>query len=77
MPIWWRRWSKVLVVSGLARAAPAEVLEGSWQGRRTAIFEFPDMTTHDKFYYSDEYKPLVEMRQKSADVTIIKIEGVK
>ena len=58
-------------------SAPAEVLEGSWQGRRTAIFEFPDMTTHDKFYYSDEYKPLVEMRQKSADVTIIKIEGVK
>ena len=58
-------------------SAPAEVLEGSWQGRRTVIFEFLDMMTLDKFYYSDEYKPLIEMRQKSADVTIIKIEGVE
>ncbi len=58
-------------------SAPAEVLEGSWEGRRTVIFEFPDMPTLDKFYYSDEYKPLIEMRQKSADVTIIKIEGVE
>jgi len=58
-------------------SAPVEVLEGSWEGRRTVIFEFPDMPTLDKFYTSDEYQPLMEMRQKSADITIIKIEGVE
>ncbi|MBT3917521.1 MAG: DUF1330 domain-containing protein [Rhodospirillaceae bacterium] len=61
----------------IGTSAPAEVLEGSWEGRRTVIFEFPDMAVLDKFYYSDEYKPLIEMRQKSADVTIVKIEGVE
>ena len=61
----------------IGTSAPAEVLEGSWEGLRTVIFEFPDMPTLDKFFYSEEYKPLIDMRQKSADVTIVKIDGVE
>ncbi len=51
-------------------------LEGSWSGQRVLLFEFPSMEALDNWYYSDEYAPLIEMRKKAADITLVKIDGV-
>lgn len=59
----------------IGSSAPPVVLEGAWESLRMIIFEFPDMTALDNWYSSDDYKPLIEMRQKAADVTILKIDG--
>ena len=51
-------------------------LEGSWSGQRVLLFEFPSMEALDKWYTSDEYAPLIEMRKTAADITLVKIDGV-
>ena len=61
----------------IANTSPPEVLEGQWNGLRTLIFEFPSMDALESWYNSEEYKPLILMRQKAADVTVLKIGSVK
>jgi len=60
----------------LVRGGAAAVLEGSWVPKRTVILEFPDMAKLKAWYHSEEYKPLLELRQRTAISTLIAIEGV-
>ncbi len=53
-----------------------EVLEGTWEGPRVVINEFPDMETLKRWYNSEEFKPLREIRQSVSEGNLIAVEGV-
>ena len=46
----------------LARGGPAKLLEGDLPLRRQVLLEFPDMTTLEAWYDSDDYRPLRDLR---------------
>ncbi len=46
----------------LAAVPEPKVLEGEWRGIRNGIIEFPDMDAIERWYNSDDYKPLLDMR---------------
>ncbi|HVE90522.1 MAG TPA: DUF1330 domain-containing protein [Burkholderiaceae bacterium] len=60
----------------LVRGGPAEVLEGGWVPKRMVILEFPDMSQLMAWYRSPEYKPLIELRQRTTKSTLVAVEGV-
>ncbi len=60
----------------LARpGAMMEVLEGDWVPKRLVILEFPSVAQLKAWYKSPEYKPLLEIRLRSAKSSLIMIEG--
>lgn len=60
----------------LARAGATEVLEGDWTAHRLVILEFPTMARLREWYLSAEYRPLLEVRKRTARSRVIIIEGV-
>ena len=60
----------------LVRGGAMEVLEGDWTPKRLVILEFPDMARLRAWYHSPEYRPLVELRQRTATSTLVAVEGV-
>jgi uncharacterized protein (DUF1330 family) len=60
----------------LVRGGDLEVLEGEVPGRRLVIVEFPDMSRLKAFYDSADYRPLLELRKRSAKSTLLAVEGV-
>ena len=52
-----------------------EVLEGELPGRRMVVHEFPDMETLMRWYNSDDFKPLAELRQRVAKGNLVIAEG--
>ena len=52
-----------------------KTLEGQWKAGRLVVAEFPTMEALTKFYESDEYRPLREMRLKSARCDTIAVQG--
>lgn len=53
-----------------------KVLEGEWTGTRNVLIEFPDMEAVERWHSSDEYKPLLDLRQGAARGTVIAVNGV-
>ena len=60
----------------LARGGASQVLEGTWRPRRSAIIEFPTLAALEAFWRSAEYRPLRELRERSARSNIVVIEGL-
>lgn len=60
----------------LVRGGAAEVLEGEWLPKRMVILEFADMGRLKAWYQSPEYRPLLELRQRTSNSTLIAVEGV-
>ena len=60
----------------LAAEANAKVLEGEWDGVRNVIAEFPNMEMLERWYSSDEYKPLLKMRLGATRGNLIVVNGV-
>lgn len=60
----------------LARGGEAEVLEGDRAVRRTVLLEFPDMPALRAFYASPEYRPLLDLRRRSARSEVLIFDGV-
>ncbi len=60
----------------LAVGTDAKVLEGEWGGVRTMIIEFPDMDAVERWHNSDDYKPLLDMRQGASRGNMIAVNGV-
>ncbi len=60
----------------LASDPDFKVLEGSWDSARTVIIEFPDMDALNRWHESDEYKPLIAIRQKAARGNMIAVAGL-
>ena len=60
----------------LARGGQMETLEGTRIPQRLVILEFPDMAKLREWYDSPEYRPLLELRQRSALSNVVAVEGI-
>jgi uncharacterized protein (DUF1330 family) len=60
----------------LARGGSSDVLEGTWQPRRTAIIEFPSLTAIKAFWSSPEYQPVRAIRERCAQSNLVVVEGL-
>jgi uncharacterized protein (DUF1330 family) len=60
----------------LARGGAKEVLEGDWTAHRLVILEFPSVARLREWYRSPEYRPLLDIRKRTARSRVICIEGV-
>ena len=60
----------------LVRGADVEVLEGSHDGRRLVVFEFPSMDAIHGFWGSPEYAELKTSREGSAELDVWAVPGV-
>ena len=58
------------------RGGAFEVLEGNWQRSRIIVIEFPDMAAVHRFHDSEDYAPLIELRQRASVGDLIAVEGV-
>lgn len=59
----------------LVRGGNVQVLEGDWAPKRVVVLEFPSMDALQRWYRSDEYRPLIAQRQRAAAGDIIAVEG--
>jgi uncharacterized protein (DUF1330 family) len=59
----------------LARGGAHEALEGDWRPSRVVMLEFPDMAAAKAWYGSQEYGPLIKLRQSAATGPVILVEG--
>jgi uncharacterized protein (DUF1330 family) len=60
----------------LARGGASEVLEGTWQPRRSAILEFPSLAALKAFWESAEYQPVRAIRERCAKSNMVAVEGL-
>ncbi len=61
----------------LAASDMQHIVEGNWLRGRTVLWEFPDVETAKTWYHSEEYAPLLKLRQEISNAAIILIhEGV-
>lgn len=59
----------------VVRGGKTRSLEGGWTPARIIVLEFPDYATAERFYDSDEYKPVKEMRVKAGKSRVILVDG--
>ena len=60
----------------LVRGADVEVLEGSHDGRRLVIFEFPSREAIRSFWHSPEYAEVKKLREGAAELDAWAMTGV-
>ena len=60
----------------LARGGAATAVEGDAAPKRVVLLEFADTAAARAWLNSPEYKPLIEIRQRTAKTDIWLIEGV-
>jgi uncharacterized protein (DUF1330 family) len=60
----------------LVRAGAHQTLEGNWTPGRVVILEFPDMESLKNWYHSEDYAPLIKLRQGASTGSLIAVEGV-
>jgi len=51
------------------------VLEGDWNPRRVVVIEFPTMDALQAWYKSEEYAPLIRIRNEGAKTRMIAVES--
>jgi uncharacterized protein (DUF1330 family) len=59
----------------IVRGGKCVHLEGGWHPSRVVVIEFPDLQAAEHFYYSAEYKPVLEMRLKAGNSKAILVDG--
>ena len=60
----------------IARGGEIEVLEGHWSPKRCVVLEFPSMVELKAWWESPEYRPLRELRERTAKSNLIATEGL-
>jgi uncharacterized protein (DUF1330 family) len=60
----------------IVRGGPVEVLEGSYDGRRVVIFEFPSMEVIRAVWNSPEYAAVKKLREGSGDLDVWAVPGI-
>jgi uncharacterized protein (DUF1330 family) len=60
----------------LARGGATQVLEGTWQPRRSVVIEFPDLASLRAFWDSPEYRPLRAIRERTARSNVVAFDGL-
>jgi uncharacterized protein (DUF1330 family) len=59
----------------VVRGGKTKSLEGGWSPSRVIVLEFPDFATAERFYDSEEYKPVLAMRLKAGRSRAILVDG--
>lgn len=59
----------------VVRGGKTKTLEGGWSPSRVIVLEFPDYATAERFYESEEYKPVLAMRLKAGRSRAILVDG--
>ena len=57
-------------------SGPVEVLEGSYDGRRLVIFEFPSMDVIQSVWNSPEYAEVKKLREGAGELDVWAVPGV-
>lgn len=60
----------------LVRGGTTGILEGEWKPRRLVVLEFPSVARAREWWDSPEYRPLKEIRCRTARTNMIVIEGM-
>lgn len=60
----------------LVRGGRLETLEGEWRPKRIVVLEFPSIEQAKRWYDSEEYRPLKELRRRTARGHIVLVDGV-
>jgi uncharacterized protein (DUF1330 family) len=60
----------------LVRGGPVEVLEGSYDGRRLVLFEFPSLEVIRAVWNSPQYAKLKKLRQGAGELDVWAVPGV-
>ena len=60
----------------LVRSGNAELIEGNWSPGRMVVIEFDDANAARGWLNSPEYTELKRIRQRSANASLILVEGV-
>jgi len=59
----------------IVRGGTCTSLEGGWTPARVVVLEFPDRAKAERFYHSEEYKPVLAMRLKAGHSKAILVDG--
>jgi uncharacterized protein (DUF1330 family) len=65
-----RYGGRYLVAGGDPRS-----IEGAWEPRAVAVIEFPSEADARRWYESEEYRPLKQLRLNGAESNVILLEG--
>ena len=60
----------------LARGGAIHVLEGDWHPTRVVIVEWDSIEQAKRWYESDEYKAVSDLRRRSAKTDLVLVEGL-
>ena len=60
----------------VVRGGKIEVLEGDWAPKRIVVCEFESAERAREWYHSPEYRPAMDVRQKTASAQIIVVHGL-
>jgi uncharacterized protein (DUF1330 family) len=70
-PVLTRYGGKVLAAGGTL-----ETLEGDWHPNQLAILEFESAEQAKRWYHSDEYAPVKDIRLKTANTRLVLVQGI-
>lgn len=59
----------------IVRGGTCRTLEGDWTPSRVVVLEFPDYAAAERFYDSEEYKPVLAMRLKAGKSKAVLVDG--
>ncbi len=59
----------------VVRGGAIETIEGDWSPKRMVIIEFENVDKAKAWHDSDEYRPVMEMRHRSAVTNAIIVQG--
>jgi uncharacterized protein (DUF1330 family) len=60
----------------LVRGGRLETIEGEWKPKRIVVLEFPTFEQAKRWYDSEEYRPLKELRRRTARGHIVLVDGI-
>lgn len=60
----------------LVRGGAIETVEGDWAPKRLVILEFDSVARLKRWYESEDYRPLREMRHRTAASNAVIVEGI-
>ena len=59
----------------LVRGGNSEKVEGDWSPARLVVIEFENMERAKAFYFSSEYKPVMEIRKRASTGNVLLVDG--
>ena len=59
----------------LVRGGATETREGEWSPRRLIVLQFDSVARAREWYDSPEYRPLIELRKRSAKTQLVIADG--